>query len=364
MGAVDAVGITGQAQNMTIDHAPVQAMRLAEPGDLSTNRLEMVDAANTDLLAAEVRIDVAACAVCRTDLQLSAGDLVAHKLPIVPGHQVVGVISEVGADIARSRVGQEVGVSWFGGSCGRCPWCLDGRENLCERAQFTGWDRNGGFTNSMVARSDCAFELPSDIFPSLTGTARATEIAPLLCGGVIGYRSLRVAGIGADSAGLRLGLYGYGASATLVAQLAKFWGVETHVVTRSKAEVERALRAGVDWAGTYDDVLPIKLDAAITFAPSGDVVISALKSLERGGTVTINAIHLDRIPQFNYDDLWWERSLKSVANVTPHDVREFLDLVGPAGIQTIHEDLPLKEANTALRRLDEGDVTGSFVLTT
>lgn len=364
MGALDDDANTGQAQYMTIDQTPSIAMQLVDPGDISTDRLNRAEASDVTLLAAEVRIDVNACAVCRTDLQLVSGDLPAQKLPIVPGHQVVGVISEVGADIDRSRIGQAVGVSWFGGSCGHCSWCLEGRENLCEQAEFTGWQRDGGYTDSMIARSDCAFELPADIRPDLSGTDRAAAIAPLLCGGVIGYRSLRVAGVGEDSAGLRLGLYGYGASATLVAQLAKFWGVETYVVTRSETEVERARRAGATWAGTYEVALPTKLDAAITFAPSGDVVVAALKALERGGTVTINAIHLDRIPQFNYDDLWWERSLKSVANVTPSDVRAFLALVGPAGIQTMHEELPLAMANTALRRLNAGDVAGSLVLTT
>lgn len=349
---------------MTVDSQLPRAMRLIEPGDESSDRLLSVEAFTAQPSASEVRISVLACAVCRTDLQLVSGDLPAQRLPIIPGHQAVGIIDEVGTDVDRARIGQTVGVSWFGGSCGHCPWCLEGRENLCEQAQFTGWHRDGGYTTSMIARADCAFDLPADIRPDLTGTKRAAAVAPLLCGGVIGYRSLRVAGVGENSAGLRLGLYGYGASATLVQQLARYWGVETYVVTRSTAEVQRARDAGATWAGTYDDALPDKLNAAITFAPSGDVVIAALKSLERGGTVAINAIHLDRVPEFNYDDLWWERSLKSVANVTPHDVREFLALVGPAGIQTVHEELPLADANTALRRLNAGDVAGSFVLTT
>ena len=252
-----------------------------------------------------------------------SGDLPAHRLPIVPGHQVVGVIEAVGPEVESSRIGQAVGVSWFAGSCGHCAWCLEGRQNLCEQAEFTGWYRDGGYTTSMLARADCAFELPADYRPELTGEQRAVALSPLLCGGVIGYRSLRIAEVDAASAGLRLGLYGYGASATLVMQVAKFWGVEPYVVTRSESEVERALAAGAAWAGTYDQPLPVRLNSAITFAPSGDVVVSALKSLERGGTVAVNAIHLDRVPEFNYDDLWWERSIRSVANVTPSDVREF-----------------------------------------
>lgn len=309
----------------------------------------------------EVALEVAACAVCRTDLQLSTGDLPAHKLPVTPGHQVVGRVVGVGSEVDEARMGATVGVCWFGGSCGQCRWCLAGRQNLCEQAQFTGWDRDGGYATMVIARSDCAFDLPADYLPDENPLARAAALAPLLCGGVIGYRALRIAEVGPDSAGLRLGLYGYGASASLVLQVARFWGCEVSVITRSAAEIERAEAAGAVWAGTYDDTPPT-LDAAITFAPVGDVVVRALQSVDRGGIVAINAIHLDRVPQFNYDDLWWERSLRSVANVTPADVREFLELVPRAGVRTMHEELPLAQANTALVRLDAGDVQGSLVL--
>ena len=349
---------------MTQSHSDRFAMLLREPGSEEQDRLEQITTALPEPGRGEVRVAVGACAVCRTDLQIVSGDLPAHRLPIVPGHQVVGVIEAVGPEVETSRIGQAVGVSWFAGSCGHCAWCLEGRQNLCEQAEFTGWYRDGGYTTSMLARADCAFELPADYRPELTGEQRAVALSPLLCGGVIGYRSLRIAEVDSESAGLRLGLYGYGASATLVMQVAKFWGVEPYVVTRSESEVERALAAGAAWAGTYDQPLPVRLNSAITFAPSGDVVVSALKSLERGGTVAVNAIHLDRVPEFNYDDLWWERSIRSVANVTPSDVREFLALVGPAGVQTVYEELPLAQANTALRRLSAGDVSGSFVLTT
>ena len=350
--------------SMTLTNAARIAMQLRDPGDAATDRLADITTAPLKPRPGEVRIAVDACAVCRTDLQIVSGDLPAHVLPIVPGHQVVGVIDAVGDDVDTGRLGEAVGVSWFAGSCGHCTWCSEGRQNLCEQAQFTGWYRDGGYTTSMVARSDCAFRLPDSYRPELTGRARAAALAPLLCGGVIGYRSLRIAGVNERSSGVKLGLYGYGASATLVLQVASYWGVLPYVVTRSESEVERAITAGAAWAGTYDDEVPTPLDAAITFAPSGDVVIAALKSLTRGGTVAVNAIHLDRVPEFNYDDLWWERSIRSVANVTPNDVREFLELVGPAGVQTIHEELPLSQANTALQRLESGDVRGSLVLTT
>ena len=293
----------------------------------------------------EVLIRVDASAVCRTDLQILRGDLAAHKLPIIPGHQVVG--TEVDS-------GRRVGLVWLAQTCGHCRFCLSGRENLCDQARFTGWDRDGGYAELVTAHRDFVHPLPE-------GDPHA--LAPLLCGGVIGFRALRVAGVGPDSAGQRVGFYGFGASATIALQVARFWGCETYVVTRSEPEVQRALELGATWAGTYDRPLPVRLDAAITFAPSGDVVVAALQALDKGGTVAINAIHLDRIPQFDYDDLWWERSLRSVANVTRQDVRDFLALVPAAGIRTQYETLPLEQAPEALRRLEAGDVRGAFVLT-
>ena len=302
----------------------------------------------------EVLLAVHACAVCRTDLQLAEGDLPARHLPVVPGHQVVGTIVAVGEDVTEPTIGDRVGVAWIAGTCGRCRFCTSGRENLCETARFTGWDRDGGFATHMTARADFVHRLP-DGFGDL-------EAAPLLCGGVIGYRSLRVAGMGPDRAGARLGLYGFGASATCVIQVAVHWGIEVHVCTRSEREQRAARDLGAAWAGGYDDSPPVPLDAAITFAPSGDVVAAALKALDRGGVVAVNAIHLDRLPEMPYDDLWWERSLRSVANVTRDDVREFLELAAAIPVRTRTEVLPLDRVDTALRRLAAGDVAGSFVL--
>lgn len=292
----------------------------------------------------EVLIRVEATAVCRTDLQILRGDLTPHKVPLIPGHQVVGT---------DTTTGERVGLVWLASTCGTCRFCTSGRENLCERAQFTGWDRDGGYAELVTAHRDFVHPLPD---------GDAQEIAPLLCGGVIGFRSLRVAGIGPESAGRRLGLFGFGASATVAIQVARFWGCECYVVTRSAAEVQRARDLGATWAGTYDEQIPVRLDAAVTFAPSGDVVISALQALDRGGTVAINAIHLDRIPQFDYDDLWSERCLRSVANVTRQDVRDFMTIVPRAGVRTQYEVLPLDSAPEALRRLETGDVRGAFVL--
>ncbi|MFN8125276.1 MAG: zinc-binding alcohol dehydrogenase family protein [Candidatus Nanopelagicales bacterium] len=301
-----------------------------------------------------VLIDVGATAVCRTDLQLVTGDLPARTLPVIPGHQVVGRIAE-GPD-----TGRRVGLVWLAWACGECRYCRAEQENLCESAKFTGWDVDGGYAQQV--RADPAFVHP---IPDDLADRDDTEIAPLLCGGVIGYRALHVAGITGPVVGpdpVRLGLYGFGASASLAIQVANHWGVRSSVVTRSPDEAARARELGAEWAGTYDDPLPHSLDAAITFAPVGDVVVSALRSVRRGGAVAINAIHLDRIPQFDYDDLWWERSLRSVANVTRTDAQEFLALVGPAGIRTRTEALPLDQAPQALERLAAGDVAGSFVL--
>jgi propanol-preferring alcohol dehydrogenase len=297
----------------------------------------------------EVLIEVTASAMCRTDLQIAAGDLPPHRSPVIPGHQVVGRISAGPAD----RIGQRVGLCWLAGACGICRFCRAGRENLCEQAAFTGYDVDGGWAQRVVARVDYAFPLPD---------ADDAALAPLLCGGVIGYRSLRVAGIGPDSSGARLGLYGFGASASLAIQVARFWGVHCSVVTRSAAEADRALALGADWAGTYDDALPTRVDAAITFAPAGWVVVRALQDLDRGGIVAINAIHLDPIGPIDYGDLWWERQIRSVANVTRADVTEFLAITGPAGVRTAYEELPLDRAAEGLRRMRDGDVTGAFVL--
>ncbi len=305
----------------------------------------------------EVQIAVRACGVCRTDLQIAEGDLEARRLPIIPGHQVVGDICAVGpgVDVDRHRVGSRVGVAWIASSCGTCRFCSSGRENLCPGATFTGWDRDGGYAEKMTARAEFTYPLPEG-FSDL-------DAAPLLCGGTIGYRSLKIAGVDlGDAAGSRLGLFGFGASATCVIQLAVHAGCEVFVVTRSPAEQRRASDLGAAWAGSYDDQPPVPLDAAITFAPVGEVVVAALGALDRGGTVAINAIHLDRIPELDYDRLWLERSIRSVANVTRQDVIEFLDLASQVPVRTTAEVFDLQEANQALQRLRDGTLTGSAVL--
>jgi propanol-preferring alcohol dehydrogenase len=300
----------------------------------------------------EILLEVVACGVCRTDLQLCEGDLAARRLPVIPGHQAVGRVAAIGAGVASWRVGDRAGVAWLGGACGSCDACRSGRENLCGEARFTGWDRDGGFCTWMTVRADFALRLP-DGFADL-------DAAPLLCGGVIGYRSLKVSGI---RPGGRLGLYGFGASALLAIQVARHWGCEVFVATRSEAERERARGLGAAWAGGYETLPPVPLDAAVTFAPAGEVVVAALRAVGRGGTVAVNAIHLDRVPEFGYELLWWERSMRSVANFTRQDAREFLDLAASIPVRTSADVFALEDGNVALERLAAGQVRGAAVLT-
>ena len=335
------------------DKVPVmRAMQLDQPRPIGERPLRLVERPDPAPGPGELLLRVSACAVCRTDLQLCEGDLPARGLPVVPGHQIVGRVEALGEGAKGWQVGDRAGVAWLGGTDGTCAHCAAGRENLCDQARFTGWDRDGGYATHAVVRADFALPLPPG-FADL-------DAAPLLCGGVIGYRSLRVSGI---APGGRLGLYGFGASATLAIQVARHWGCRVFVCTRSKAEQERARALGAEWAGGYDGRPPVALDAAVTFAPSGDVVVAALRALDRGGTVAINAIHLDRVPELAYADLWWERSLRSVANFTRQDAREFIDLAASIPIRPEYEVHALEDANVALDRLARGQVRGAAVLT-
>jgi propanol-preferring alcohol dehydrogenase len=331
----------------------MRALVLVEPGplDRQPGPLRLGNVPDPAPGPGELLVRVAACAVCRTDLQLVEGDLPAHRLPVIPGHQVVGRVEAMGPGTTGWGVGERAAVGWLAGTCGACGACRSGRENLCEAAEFTAWDRDGGFAERTVVRADVALRVP-DGFDDLAA-------APLLCGGVIGYRSLLVSGIRPRG---RLGLYGFGASASLAIQVARHWGCEVHVATRSPRERERAVALGAASVGGYDDPPPAPLDAAVTFAPAGSVVLAALRAVGRGGIVAINAIHLDGIPAFPYESLWWERSLRSVANYTRADAREFLELAAAIPIRTETEVLPLAEGAAALGRLASGTLAGTAVL--
>lgn len=329
----------------------MQRMSLSRPAPLTASPLALETRDMPVAGEGEILLRVAACGVCRTDLQICEGDIEARTLPIVPGHQIVGRVEAVGPAVTGWKAGQRAGVGWLASTCGICALCRGGRENLCPKARFTGWDQDGGYGTHVVVRGDFAFSLP-DGFDDLA-------VAPLLCGGIIGYRSLKRSGIHPGGA---LGLYGFGASALLTIQVALHWGCRVFVCTRSEAERTRARALGATWAGGYDEAPPTPLDAAITFAPSGDVVVSALRATARGGTIAINAIHLDRVPSFSYDLLWLERNLVSVANYTREDAREFLALAAEIPIRTATDVFPLDQANEALGRLRRGEINGAAVL--
>jgi propanol-preferring alcohol dehydrogenase len=299
----------------------------------------------------QVRVRVSACAVCRTDLHVVDGELPPARPEIVPGHEIVGRVEALGEGVSGIAVGDRVGIPWLGHTCGRCRFCRGGRENLCAEARFTGWQIDGGYAEHAVA--DARFCLP---IPE--GYADA-EAAPLLCAGLIGHRALRMAG-----AGKRLGLYGFGAAAHIVAQEARHEGREVFAFTRpgDTAAQDFARALGAVWAGGSDTAPPVRLDAAIIFAPVGALVPVALKGVERGGTVVCAGIHMSDIPAFPYADLWGERVIRSVANLTRQDGLDFLALAPRVPIRTEVHTMPLEAANEALARLREGGVTGALVL--
>jgi len=332
----------------------MRAMQLTTPRAATEGPLEAVDLPDPTPGPGEILLTVAANAVCRTDLQLVEGDLPAHRQPVVPGHQAVGRVAAVGRDVEGWRVGDRAGVTWLAGFCGRCGYCRSGRENLCRDATFTGWDRDGGYADQMTVRADVAVRLPDNLADA--------DAAPLLCGGVIGYRALRLAGA-LDGRASRLGLYGFGASASLAIQVAVHLGCRVHVASRAGEDLARARELGAASVGGYADPPPEPLDAAITFAPVGSVVIDALRALAPGGTVVINAIHLDAVPAFSYDLLWEERGLRSVANVTRADASEFLELAAVIPVTTRVRAYALRDANEALADLGSGRIgAGAAVL--
>ena len=326
-------------------------MVLTAPGSIHAKPLRLATFPDPVAGPGEVVIRVGACAACRTDLQVCEGVLPPQVLPIIPGHQVVGRIVQVGDGVTGWAEGDRAGLTWLAGTCGECPFCRSGRENLCDGATFTGWHRHGGFAELVSARADVVVPLPEG--------PDDRSLAPLLCGGVIGFRALRVAGM---TPGARVGLYGFGASALQAIQVARHMGCRVAVATRSTTERERALALGAEWAGDYADPPPFPLDLAVTFAPAGEVVVHALRALDRGGTVAINAIHLDGIPAFDYQHLWWERSIRSVANVTRADAREYIALAADIPVTTAVEEHALPDANRALQRIATGEVDGAAVI--
>ncbi len=299
----------------------------------------------------QLLLEVHACGVCRTDLHVIGGELPDPKLPLVPGHQIVGRVAALGEGARRRALGDRVGVPWLGYTDGTCRYCRSGRENLCDNALFTGYKLDGGYAELAVAREDFCFPIPEG-YPDL-------QAAPLLCAGLIGWRSLRMTG---DAE--RLGLYGFGASAHIICQVARHQGRRVFAFTRAGDEAAQSLarELGAEWAGDSMGPAPEELDAAIIFAPIGELVPAALRATAKGATVVCAGIHMSDIPSFPYEILWGERSIRSVANLTRRDGEEFLELAPRVPVRTEVEELPLERANEALERLRSGQVRGAAVL--
>lgn len=330
----------------------MRAQLLRAPAPVGRRPLELAEVARPEPGPGEARVAVSACACCRTDLHVVEGDLALPRLPLVPGHQVVGVVEALGPGCRRLRPGQRVGVTWLHRACGRCPPCLRGDENLCPEARFTGWTADGGYAEALLVPEDFAVALPE--------TPADAALAPLLCAGSIGYRALRRAEV---QPGERVALVGFGASAHLVTQVLVHWGCEVVVVTRGERHRAHALELGAAWAGGAEDTAAGEADRVVVFAPAGDTVPLALRLVRPGGTVALAGIHMTTIPALDYSLLWGERSLRSVANVTRRDAEEFLALAAEAGVRTETEPFPLEAANEALAALRAGVVRGAAVLT-
>jgi alcohol dehydrogenase, propanol-preferring len=301
---------------------------------------------------AEIRIRVNACGLCHTDLHTVEGDLALPRLPVIPGHQIVGVVEALGPDAVGFREGDRAGVPWLYKTCGRCYFCLGARENLCERAQFTGLHADGGYAEYAVVPHDFAYPLPAGFSDP--------ETAPLLCAGIIGYRALRLSEV---RRGERLGLYGFGGSAHIAIQVARHWGCEIYVFTRSQEHRALARALGASWTGGADEEPPAPLDSAIIFAPAGNLVPEALRVLRRGGTIALAGIYMSPIPVLEYQSIYHEKAIRSVANSTRQDARELLGLAREIPIRTEVETFGLGQANEALLRLKQSRIRGAGVLT-
>lgn len=299
----------------------------------------------------DVLINIRACGICRTDIHIIEGELSTVKFPLIPGHQIVGTVEKMGMSAKKYPVGTRVGVSWLNHTCGECKYCRTGFENLCDYALFTGYTANGGFAEYICVSEDFVFPIPEKLSNE--------EAAPLLCAGAVGYRALKLSGV---KKGETLGLVGFGASAHLVIQVARFLGIDVFVFTRSSQHQEFAKELGASWAGTLEQSPPHYVDSAIIFAPSGETVVKTLPYLEKNGRILMSAIHATPIPEIQYRDLWNEKSIKSVANVTREDIKELLNLASQIPIKPTLVTFHLSEVNTALLKQKRGEILGEGVI--
>ena len=326
-------------------------MCLSKPGPIEQGPLELLDLPAPVPGPGEVRLRVEACGICRTDLHIIEGDLALPKLPLVPGHQIVGIVDQVGKEVTRFREGDRLGIPWLFSTCGRCALCQRGQENLCDVARFTGYHMDGGYAELVGAPETFVYPLPAGFSPA--------QVAPLLCAGVIGLRALRQSKI---RPGGRLGLYGFGGSAHIAIQVAVHWGCEVFVFTRSEEHRALARQLGARWTGRAEDDPPGRLDSAVIFAPVGRLVLEALRILGKGGTIAIAGITMTPIPEIDYSLLYQERTLLSVTNSTRQDVLDLLKLAADIPIRTEVQTFPLDQANRALHLLKESRFRGAGVL--
>ncbi len=330
----------------------MKTMQLDHFAPIEDNPLSLVDRPIPKPSADEILIRIHVCGVCHTDLHTVEGELPQVKLPVIPGHQVVGTVAALGPSAARFKEGERVGVAWLHSTCGRCRFCKKNKENLCENAKFTGYSVDGGYAEYMVIPEAFAYAIP-DLFSD-------EEASPLLCAGIIGYRALRLCEI---QPGQRLGLYGFGASAHVAIQVAVHWGCEVYVFSRSQAHQEHARQLGATWAGSPQDDPPVKLDSSINFTPAGETVLNGLKHLDKGGTHTLAGIYMTPVPEMDYTQyLYHERTLRSVANATRQDGEELLSVAAEIPIRTTTTAFPLEDANKALKLNKDSAIDGAAVL--
>ena len=329
----------------------MKAYLLHSVAPVETNPLKTTEIPCPKPAAAELLVRVEVCGVCRTDLHVVEGELPPHKSPIIPGHQVVGTVAELGLGAGRFKVGERVGIAWLHRACQACEYCRARKENLCDKPEFTGYTVDGGYAEYAVAPEDFVYPIPES-FPSL-------QAAPLLCAGIIGFRSLKLSGI---ERGGRLGFYGFGAAAHVAIQVARHWGVEVYAATRDERHQKLALELGAVWVGGTLALPPQQLDAAIIFAPAGEIVPAALQALKKGGTLVLGGIHMSTIPPLDYSLLYQERVVRSVANNTREDGREFLRVAAEIPIRTQVEVFPLRDANRALNALKNDAIRGDAVI--
>jgi len=330
----------------------MKAMALYQPGPIESAPLREIDAPVPEPGPGEILVKITTCGVCRTDLHVSEGDLAPKHPRIIPGHEIVGIVDKRGVGASRFAQGARVGIAWLRETCGTCVYCRRGRENLCPNARFTGWDHDGGYTEYALVREDFAYALPDTIGDE--------EAAPLMCAGIIGFRAIKRADI---HRGATVGLYGFGGSAHIALQVLKYWDCRVFVMSRGGVHRDLATQLGADWIGEADDRPPAPLDAAILFAPAGNLVLPAMEALDRGGILAIAGIYLSPVPELDYEKhLFYEREIRSVTANTRTDAEEFLKVAGEVPVRTHTLAFGLSEANVALKMLKHDEIKGAAVL--